>query len=615
MMMAYSQSLTLSLLVLFSVNHDTTCSSTSIVYHVLTSSSDPCPAHMQPCLTLSQFLSNTSSYLHPSTTLTLQSGNHSFNAILKVEAIISLQFSESNAVLPLHTRVVCEHSGDVDLYNISFVHIRGLTFARCSSFRGESISQLLIEDTKFLGQATGNNSALELVKTNAVINMSYFVSNQVGNLKTLFILNLQKGGYPIVHTGGAISLTRSNIEIMESSFILNRAEAGGAIFCERDSNVTIINSTFEQNHVFSQNTHTDGYGGALYCQISCTITIYNTTFTNNTAIKKQRRLTLSLTTYSGGAIAVVGAATVIISECKFWNNRASSDGGVLYALGGATNFDNIMVHENSSEFNTGVIEVTSSKFSKNKAKNGGVLSIASNYSVSVNASEFVNSSAANNGGVLQMRNCILNMEFCVFHHNKAYIGGMVYAAESTMTTSSSYLVNNTASFGGAVYATGCTLNIGQCEFTTNAVHNHGGAIDTLATAINISRSNFSNNEADLIGAIHVSRGTVSIYLSKFTCNSATFVGGVYTSDASQVTISLCEFILNKGGESGASLDITSIFTDVRAQITECVFHNNLGGAIATSKVTATINNCEVIENSVEIGVLYFYKSNTIFSGI
>ena len=97
-----------------------------------------------------------------------------------------------------------------------------------------------------------------------------------------------------------------------------------------------------------------------------------------------------------------------------------------------------------------------------------------------------------------MRNGVLDINFCMLHHNKTYIGGIVYAAESHVITSSSSFGNNIASFGGAVYATGCTLNIGQCQFVNNRVNNHGGAINTLATAINVSRSNFSNNEADLM---------------------------------------------------------------------------------------------------------------------
>ena len=175
-------------------------------------------------------------------------------------------------------------------------------------------------------------------------------------------MNLQRGRYPIAHAGGAIILTRSNIEIIESSFIQNRAEASGAIFCERDSNVSIVNSIFEQNRAFSQNVNTDCYGGALFCQSSCTLRIHNTTFTNNTAVKKQRRFTLSLATYSGGAIAIVGAAGVTISECNLSDNRATDDGGVLYALGGTANFNMVFDNNYTSE-DTGIIEIRGSKLS------------------------------------------------------------------------------------------------------------------------------------------------------------------------------------------------------------------------------------------------------------
>lgn len=234
---------------------------------------------MQPCLTLSQFASNTSNYLHFSTTLNFQpaAGNHSLDTTLNVKAIVSLQLIESNTVFPLGTSIVCEHSNNLDLYNVSFVHIRGLGFIGCSGFRGELIGQLLIEGTTFLGQ-TNSNSALELVRSNAKINRSYLTSNQVGNLKTLFVMNLQRGGYPAVLAGGAIILTRSNIEIIESSFIQNKAEAGGAIFCERHSNITVVNSIYRQNHAFCQNMDTDFYDGALYCQSGCTMRIHKAAF-------------------------------------------------------------------------------------------------------------------------------------------------------------------------------------------------------------------------------------------------------------------------------------------------------------------------------------------------
>ena len=61
-----------------------------------------------------------------------------------------------------------------------------------------------------------------------------------------------------VYAGGAVILTQSDIILIGTTFKQNSAGVGGAILCERDSNITIINSIFEGNHATN-------YGGALYC--------------------------------------------------------------------------------------------------------------------------------------------------------------------------------------------------------------------------------------------------------------------------------------------------------------------------------------------------------------
>ena len=194
----------LYVLVLFLMNHD----AHSTTYHVLPSS-DRCPTHMQPCLTLSQFGSNTSSYLQSNTTLVFQSGSHSLDKNVSVKGIVSfhlLNFNTQNA------SIICDDSS-LDLYNITSVHISRLKFIGCNGLRGESIYRLLIEDTTFLN----DNSALELVRSTATIKRSYLISNRVGNLKRVSVMNLQRGGHPIVLAGGAIVLTRNSVVITGSS--------------------------------------------------------------------------------------------------------------------------------------------------------------------------------------------------------------------------------------------------------------------------------------------------------------------------------------------------------------------------------------------------------------
>ena len=82
-----------------------------LLYHILPSLSDPCPT--QPCLTLSRFASDTSSYHQSNTTLVFQPGNHSLASKLRLGGILSLQLLKS--IFPQSANIICEHSG-LDLY-------------------------------------------------------------------------------------------------------------------------------------------------------------------------------------------------------------------------------------------------------------------------------------------------------------------------------------------------------------------------------------------------------------------------------------------------------------------------------------------------------------------
>lgn len=106
-----------------------------LVYHILPNPSDPCPT--QPCLTLSQFASNTSSYIYlqSSATLTFQLGNHNLSSTFRVDGVSSLQLI-ATSILPLSANIICDCSS-LDLYNITFVHISRLEFIGCSGNRGE----------------------------------------------------------------------------------------------------------------------------------------------------------------------------------------------------------------------------------------------------------------------------------------------------------------------------------------------------------------------------------------------------------------------------------------------------------------------------------------------
>ena len=255
------------------------CSGTgnSLVYQILPSNSSRYSCQTQPCLTLSQFAFGVSSYLQCNTTLIFQPGNHILDVTLRVESVLVLQLS---SILPHNTTIVCEHSR-LNLVNISSVYVGKLNFVGCSG-RGESIGHILIEDTVFLGQKK-NSSALELTRSTAVVSESAFVSNMIGSLKPMKIKNPNIA--MAYYIGGAVILTQSNVVFVQSLFKQNSAEVGGAIFCEGHSNITVIDTIFERNHVTSWHSATVCYGGAVYCQHGCYLKLENSTFDSNKAIR------------------------------------------------------------------------------------------------------------------------------------------------------------------------------------------------------------------------------------------------------------------------------------------------------------------------------------------
>ena len=293
------------------------------VYQISPTPSYPYPA--QSCLTLPQFTANTSSYLHSNTVLVFLPGKHDIDSKLSIHDIASLHMLQSSNTMS--AKIFCQQMSSIDLYNTTTVYISRLEFIGCGGNRVESIGHLLIEDTSFHGH-DDSGTALELVKTTAVIEKSSFKSNMGSSLKVT-----SKGQWRYSaqssRAGGAIVVTISCVTVTGSIFEENRAEVGGAIFGELNSNIAIIDSIFVGNHVTSHNTDSHCYGGAVYTQSGCTVLVINSTFNNNTAIKETNGYAI----YAGGALFATdnyNGATVDINGCKFKFNKANQNGGAVY---------------------------------------------------------------------------------------------------------------------------------------------------------------------------------------------------------------------------------------------------------------------------------------------
>ena len=252
--------------------------SSSEVYQIKSSSDDPCLR--KPCLTLSQFIDKSDSYIVGNTTLILQPGNHSLESVLFVSNISKLSLHGTS-----DTVIMCHGSGRFELINIPFICISNLTFIGCPENSVYSVHQFTLEDSSFIGQDNAPGTALELVNTTPNLYGNNFISNN-GKQHTIKP-PLTDSKFEFV--GGAILSTSSNINIVESWFEGNHAEMGGAIFSDHQSNVNISNSTFVGSLANSSFDHNSAMyrGGAVYMD-GGSITVANSSFDNNSAKYRRR---------------------------------------------------------------------------------------------------------------------------------------------------------------------------------------------------------------------------------------------------------------------------------------------------------------------------------------
>ena len=620
------------------------CSSTnSLIYQISPSSDYPCQA--QPCLILSQFASDISTYLLPNTTLALifQPGNHVLDVTLRIENILSLQLSSVN------TTIVCVQT-QIELFNISSVYISKLSLFGCS-VRGETISNLFVEDAMFFGR-NKRNSALKLNRTTtAVVNDSAFISNMVGNLNPVTLKISKNHTISMAYVGGAILIAQSNVVFIQCLFKKNSAEVGGAIFCEGHSNITVIDTIFEKNYVSGGHNATVCYGGAVYGQHDCYLKLENDTFDSNLAIRKNAYNRAC----SGGAIAAIGPVKLDISECIFNDNEASDDGGAMYIWKGRVSINKTVFDYNYVDGHGGAIYLEGSEFSiinviKNITKSDGMQNLIHGEGVGsmplmkqsqfhyttlnngvfknldalmvIASSQFISNYADFEGGAIYASNCAVDITWSDFEDNSIYEewGGAFSGVGVIITVSESEFSNNVAEAmgdGGAFYTLSSIFIINRSQFRANKGY-RGGVLSCWGnTTVVINMSVFHGNVGEDGGAIFLSTGVLSIHWSEFAYNNASNDAGVIYTYTTSVNIKWCRFIFNAALHNGGAMRLHNVLDSVIIHIEESIFSNNkadTGGAIFMRESTLNVNNSNFTENYAGTGVIYVSESHVNLFG-
>lgn len=481
------------------------CLSEKVIY-VTPHPSTPCPAQGKTCLSLDQVALNSSS-LQSSTILTFLLGEHPLSydlSVFNISDLHMLAYSYSN-----HEDsylIVCRQNSSFSVYAAGHVQISGLKFLGCGNNTFVSVKFLFIDNSTFQGQ-NHSGTALSLTKTNLRITDSTFVDNSIGSP------NFED------HIVGGVVLANKceEVTIINSRFERNCAEIGGVIFTTSSKNITITRSTFVHNqvHANSQSKHDSKYasyydtkskfiamalkdvkypgeclggaGGVLALQQS-NMVINGSTFNNNTSICG-----------GAGVMLVQDRSFVKILNSNFFNNHAKLFGGILLIVGDSrVMFDNSAVYNTSSQ-QGGFMHASSkvdalisnSEFSNNTARNlyGGVISVDFNSHLIVNSSHFMNNKAEV-GGVLIAFNCNVTIRDCILIKNQAVrYGGAIYIFQSELTIRDVYFYDNVADVGGAIYATEATVEtFNEINMATNVANQSGGGLYLYLSRLNCHHS-------------------------------------------------------------------------------------------------------------------------------
>ena len=374
--------------------------------------------------------------------------------------------------------------------------------------------------------------------------------------------------------GGAIYINNGTHSITNATFggtdtnEENTAENGGAIYVAGAATTTIVGVSTSDAVTFTANKATEGAGGAIYATAASTTNLKNAAFTSNTATTYGGALNIEETatkldadavtftsntaSNAGGAIAARSNSVSSVSNSAFKANKATIDGGAIYAAG--LSFD-----------------VSHSTFTDNTAQFGGAIN-ATGASIDVSDSTFTTNSASSNGGALYVAGATTTT-----------IGGASTSDTVTFTSNTA-----TAGDGGAIYATdGSTTNLKNASFTSNTAM-YGGALNIAgaATNLDIDAVTFTNNKGTLLG------GAVTFSsLSVAQTGSITFTDVTFEKNesASAGAVSL-------GTKRVASIDGTSAFLGNKAT-------SSHGGAIAMAA-----------DSSLTISGTTSFKGNTAASG-
>lgn len=602
------------------------------VHYITPSLSDPCPE--ETCLTLSQFAANSSNFLDSNGILLLLPGNHTLNTNLAVTNLESFKMLSNYTTaepmirpdfrVSLDTKLICSRLSTINFNTVAQLYISGIEFVRCGGIRIDSVNNFTLVNSYFDGQKAGR-SALQLTETIAIILATTFVSNSnhLGIVRPRS--NIFHGFSSNLKVGGAIFAERSTITLLSSTFDGNSAEKGGAIYCDKGSNIAVINSTFVGNYAVCPRGRpaTQVFNGGAIAVYYSQINSSHSHFNGNRACKDGGSLFIWYSVMSsnsdhfnnnsagrnGGAMSAY-KSTTYGSGSHFENNRADKNGGVVSMERSSTlNIVKSYFNDNNARIRGGVILAShstinshSSHFSSNQALHGGVISIDDmndGSAINSNNDYFKDNNAKFSGGVLHLANLfrlksarINSCSDCFVRNSAGWYGGVIWADKTIVHSSNNTYTNNSAKFDAGVMM---LTRSSKAEYDNDHIDNNwaqnGGVVVAKGSTINSTNCSFTNNNANVdAGVIMLAESsTARSSNNHFQGNKAGRDGGVIIMEESRITSTRDSFDGNRAGRDGGVFHFTNSIP----------FHTNL-----IERGTFTWNRA-----NHDGGVVYSYQGN------
>ena len=562
----------------------------SKVHYITPSPDGPCPQNSS-CLTLSQFAAD-SSYNETDISLLFLPGNHTLDRELLLAQLNNFLMTKDELDNETVFVSCVTHSARFHISETASVSLNDVHLIGCGNNSVTQVKWLTITGSTFRDVHDSDTVLMLNEVSNATIVGCCFLYNSllyhsIDNIPTsLFGKEILDYIYSQQTTpSGNLYTAYSNVSIINSKFLRNRADIGGALVAH-NSSLYLARSTYSYN--------TANFGGVMFTSGS-TIFLDHNAFINNTA------------RHSGG-VMVTYNDTSIISSTTFNNNSAGESGGVMATFGDSS------------------FDISNSNFTSNRAVSGGVMDTFGNSSFNISTSTFTYNSANSCGGVMSTwDDSSFNISASTFTCNSANsCGGVMRTLDdsSLMISTSNFTNNRAKNYGGVMFTFGgCSFKISTSTFSYNSANHDGGvmAITNFGNSFKISTCTFTNNRAEYYGGVMYSStigdSSFEISTSIFTNNIAAF-GGVMSIRGGNLRMiydslpnfNTCVFVNNTATDSGGVFWCSGETLTIDNSSFSL---NREGGVIFILQCSTYITNSTFNQNN---GSLYTFNSNLTFSG-